>query len=70
MEQLGDIFFRDSELATVLENIVAQQSIPMDAEASVFVGRDTRKSSPALSTAVLDGVNAVKVGQNTLTSPP
>ena len=33
----------------------------MDSEASVFVGRDTRKSSPALATAVLDGVNAVKV---------
>ena len=37
----------------------------MDAEASVFVGRDTRKSSPALSIAVLDGVTAVKVGYDT-----
>ena len=33
----------------------------MDAAASVFVGRDTRKSSPALATAVLDGVDAVQV---------
>ena len=37
----------------------------MDAEASVFVGRDTRKSSPALSIAVLDGVTAVKVDYDT-----
>ena len=60
--QVQIIFSRDSELASVLENIVSQQNIPMDSEASVFVGRDTRKSSPALSTAVLDGVNSVKVG--------
>ncbi len=50
---------RDASLSSVLEEIVSSQKIPMDASALVFVGRDTRKSSPPLAKAVLDGVNAI-----------
>ena len=53
-------FFSDENLGQVLENIVVEHQIPMDAKSVVFVGRDTRTSSQALSKAVTDGVEAVQ----------
>eukprot|EP00093_Oithona_nana_P008348 08348.XXX_231475_229406_1 [CDS] Oithona nana genome sequencing. len=50
----------DENLGQVLENIVVEHQIPMDAKSVVFVGRDTRTSSQALSKAVTDGVEAVQ----------
>ncbi len=50
---------RDSRLGEVLRKIASDHSIPLDDKATVLVGRDTRKSSPSLSQAVLDGVRAV-----------
>ncbi len=50
---------RDSRLGEVLRKIASDHSVPLDDEATVLVGRDTRKSSPSLAQAVLDGVRAV-----------
>nr|XP_057913732.1 phosphoacetylglucosamine mutase isoform X1 [Doryrhamphus excisus] len=47
------------ELLSVLEEIIAKESIDMSQEAVVFVGKDTRSSSDSLSQAVLDGVHAL-----------
>ncbi len=49
---------RDSRLGAVLQKIVDQEEISAGEKASVYVGRDTRLSSPSLSRAVLDGVEA------------
>lgn len=45
-------------MAKVIEEIVTNQKIDMKADANVYIGRDTRPSSQALSQAVLDGVQA------------
>jgi len=50
---------KDDELATKLTSIVSNNSIDLGFEASVFVGRDTRPSSPFLAQAVVDGVNSI-----------
>ena len=47
-------------MGQVLENIVLQHKIPMDVKSVVFIGRDTRTSSQALSNAVTDGIEAVQ----------
>ena len=54
------LFCSDNELGQVLQQIATDHQIPMDAKAVVFVGRDTRTSSPALAQAVLDGIEAMK----------
>eukprot|EP00095_Tigriopus_kingsejongensis_P008784 maker-scaffold120_size336265-snap-gene-1.10 protein:Tk08784 transcript:maker-scaffold120_size336265-snap-gene-1.10-mRNA-1 annotation:"hypothetical protein TcasGA2_TC011920" len=50
---------KDDELAQVLAEITKSEGIDLDKPSSVFVGRDTRESSPALAQAVLDGINAL-----------
>jgi len=48
----------DNKLAEVLNEIIAEHQIPTGNNATVVVGRDTRQSSPTLSQAVIDGVEA------------
>ena len=43
----------------MLQEIVDQNQIDLNNPSSVFIGRDTRKSSPSLAQAVRDGVNSV-----------
>ncbi|XP_040284633.1 phosphoacetylglucosamine mutase isoform X2 [Bufo bufo] len=49
----------EHELQTVLTNIIKQESINMQDESCVAIGRDTRPSSENLSLAVIDGVTAL-----------
>jgi len=49
----------DSDLPVQLERIVTKYSIPTSVSGTVVVGRDTRLSSPALSKAVVRGVEVV-----------
>ncbi|KAM9355189.1 phosphoacetylglucosamine mutase isoform 1-T2 [Pholidichthys leucotaenia] len=44
------------EIVTILETIKDKEAINLNQEAVVFVGRDTRNSSPRLSQSVIDGV--------------
>nr|CAD7585616.1 unnamed protein product [Timema genevievae] len=50
----------DSELEYVLADIMKTEGIDLSKPASVFVGRDTRASSPRLSDAALNGIKALK----------
>ncbi|KAM3932641.1 phosphoacetylglucosamine mutase [Leptodactylus fuscus] len=50
----------EQELQTVLTNIIKQESINMQEESCVVIGRDTRPSSEDLSLAVIDGVSALE----------
>lgn len=50
----------EQELQTVLTNIIKQESINMQEESCVVIGRDTRPSSEILSLAVIDGVTALE----------
>ncbi|KAM4771947.1 phosphoacetylglucosamine mutase [Rhinophrynus dorsalis] len=50
----------EHELQSVLTDIIQQESINMEHEASVAIGRDTRPSSETLSYAVIDGVTALE----------
>nr|CAD7409967.1 unnamed protein product [Timema poppensis] len=50
----------DSELKYVLADIMKTEGIDLSKPASVFVGRDTRASSPRLSDAALNGIKALK----------
>lgn len=49
----------DDDLAVTLEKICSQEKIDVKRTASVFLGRDTRPSSPSLAQAVKDGVSAL-----------
>jgi len=49
----------DSELAGEVERLVTKFSLPTQVAGLVVVGRDTRQSSPALSQAVIRGVEVV-----------
>ncbi|KAL6459681.1 hypothetical protein MHYP_G00314400 [Metynnis hypsauchen] len=46
-------------LCSALKDIIEKEAINMSETASVFIGRDTRPSSPSLSQAVLDGVSCL-----------
>ncbi|XP_072907817.1 phosphoacetylglucosamine mutase [Hemitrygon akajei] len=46
----------DQDLKSALTNIVEKESINLQEEARIFLGRDTRPSSLKLSQAVIDGV--------------
>nr|CAD7195854.1 unnamed protein product [Timema douglasi] len=50
----------DSELKYVLADITKTEGIDLSKPASVFVGRDTRASSPRLSDAALNGIEILK----------
>uniref|UniRef100_A0A672GY92 Phosphoacetylglucosamine mutase n=1 Tax=Salarias fasciatus TaxID=181472 RepID=A0A672GY92_SALFA len=47
------------DLARAVKEVIQKEAIDMSREANVFVGKDTRSSSPALSQAVIDGVSAL-----------
>ncbi|XP_024912597.1 phosphoacetylglucosamine mutase [Cynoglossus semilaevis] len=49
----------DTDLVTAVKDIIQKENIDMSQKASVFVGKDTRSSSAALSQAVLSGVTAL-----------
>ncbi|XP_072264676.1 phosphoacetylglucosamine mutase [Pyxicephalus adspersus] len=49
----------EHELQLVLTNIIKQDSINMQQESFVAIGRDTRPSSESLSCAVIDGVTSL-----------
>ncbi|XP_066998595.2 phosphoacetylglucosamine mutase isoform X2 [Anabrus simplex] len=49
----------DNELAKTLSEIIVSEGIDMTKPASVFVGRDTRSSSPSLARAGIDGITAL-----------
>ncbi|KAM9315628.1 phosphoacetylglucosamine mutase [Gastrophryne carolinensis] len=49
----------EHELQTVLTNIIKQESINMQQESFIAIGRDTRPSSENLSHAVIDGVTSL-----------
>ncbi|TRY77207.1 hypothetical protein TCAL_02017 [Tigriopus californicus] len=51
---------KDDELDIVLDEIAQSQGIDHALPSSVFVGRDTRESSPRLAQAILDGIKAVE----------
>ncbi|CAL9692285.1 unnamed protein product [Knipowitschia caucasica] len=48
----------NEDLLAALKDVIAKEEINMSYEAKVFVGRDTRSSSAALSQAVLEGVSS------------
>ncbi|MEE6476366.1 hypothetical protein FKM82_011054 [Ascaphus truei] len=50
----------EHELQSVVTDIIKQESINMQEEAFVAIGRDTRPSSETLSQAVIDGVTALE----------
>ena len=50
---------RDEEIESVLAKIVTDHAIDVHQTSSVFVGRDTRPSSPFLAKAVVDGVRCM-----------
>lgn len=47
------------DLVSALKELIQKEAIDLSQEASVFVGKDTRSSSDALSQAVIDGVSAL-----------
>ncbi|XP_068137657.1 phosphoacetylglucosamine mutase [Hyperolius riggenbachi] len=49
----------EHELQTVLTNIIKQESINMQQESFIAIGRDTRPSSENLSRSVIDGVSSL-----------
>lgn len=49
----------DSDVKTIIEHIINEQNIDMSVNATVVVGRDTRRSSPALLDAALAGIRAL-----------
>jgi len=50
---------KDEDMEATLNAIVKNNSIDLNQEASVFVGRDTRPSSPSLAKAVIDGITSI-----------
>jgi phosphoacetylglucosamine mutase len=52
----------DVDLAAAIARIVESEGIPTDTPVSVVVARDTRPSSPALSAAVMVGIDSVRSG--------
>lgn len=50
----------DDGLTSALENIIRDQKIDVNISATVVIGRDTRVSSPALSAAAIDGIQALR----------
>ncbi|XP_012272091.1 phosphoacetylglucosamine mutase [Orussus abietinus] len=50
----------DSDIASTLQRIVKEKNINTSKSATVVIGRDTRKSSPSLTNAVLDGATVAK----------
>lgn len=49
----------DNEVKTAIEEIVKEQKIDMEKPSTVFIGRDTRPSSPRLAAAAIAGVQAM-----------
>ncbi|KAK2582453.1 hypothetical protein KPH14_004759 [Odynerus spinipes] len=49
----------DSDVTTVIQRIMNEQTINMSVSATVVTGRDTRKSSPILLDAALAGIRAL-----------
>lgn len=49
----------DEKLGEAVLELIEKSKIDLSVQSHVVVGRDTRKTSPALSQAVLDGINAV-----------
>lgn len=47
------------DLVSAVQEVIQKEAIDMSWEANVFVGKDTRSSSAALSKAVIDGVYAL-----------
>lgn len=52
-------FFRDTELEATIKEVVDEYDIDMNNRVEIFIGKDTRPSSPSLSKAVIDGVLAL-----------
>ncbi|XP_043261272.1 phosphoacetylglucosamine mutase isoform X2 [Colletes gigas] len=49
----------DSNLISKVEQIIKEQNIDMSTNATIIIGRDTRKSSPMLLTAAIAGIQAL-----------
>ena len=65
MEQYFFLKCRDLTLSSKIEEVVQKYSIDLNKEGSIFIARDTRKSSPSLCQAVLDGISCLENNQVT-----
>lgn len=52
----------DNNLTKVIDNIIQDEKIDMNIPASVFLGRDTRASSPRLLQLAIDGIKSANGG--------